>query len=76
MPAEMVRSSAKELFADQAARDYCLRAGQQCLRLATGLRLKFAHILDGAYQEAIKDPVAAPEGTRSFRNRPERPKAS
>jgi hypothetical protein len=50
--------------------------GQHRLDLATGRRLKFAHIRDGAYQEAIKDPVAAPEGARALQNRPERPKAS
>ncbi len=76
MPVEIVRSSVKELFAGQAGRDYWLRVGQHRLDLATGQRLKFAHILDGAYKEAIKDPVAAPEGTRSLQNRPERPKAS
>ena len=76
MPAEIVRSSAKELFTGQAGRDYWRRTGQQHLNLATGRRLKFAHILDGAYHDAIKAPVAAPEGIRSLQNRPERPKPS
>ena len=65
---KFVRSAAKELFAGQAGRNYWRRVGQHRLDLATRRRLKFAHILDGACQEAIKDPVAAPEGSRALQN--------
>lgn len=69
MPAEIARSSARELFRGKAGREYWQTAGQRRLSSDSGRRLEFARIMDGEYRDAIKSPPVTPEGTVPRRNK-------